>query len=380
MFPKHAEAVVAGHKSWLWPQTDPFIATDSYRFQTPFICSDTSISNAEILTLLQHETRWTKPFFFPSKPCDQEKRESGLFWALFSPLYITIVKFSPWITWGMFYHKLLLLLNAKMWISQRMLKTKYFTHNIQDFGLGSIWTPTWDKVQSFIQQEEKCSLCLPMFVMIYIIPTGFFLSFLFFWLGKHESIAFVKACTNMMPVCAAVTWYLLLPSCDHCGCDGGSPALTRHKNIENRERKGLSTDLCRWKTGWNTHCLLLRGGLKFIWSQIVQLNKDGAGKLLQFCCFSTARCEKKHTAYLKLLSNARITHFKASVKLPVGWACCWEHAGGARGAAVPLGYTSAGWSCCELHYPWICMSIWPLVRDSELCLFLSWELGGSFPG
>lgn len=65
------------------------------------------------------------------------------------------------------------------------------------------------------------------FVMIYIIPTGFFLSFLFFWLGKHESIAFVKACTNIMPVSVAVTWYLLLPSCDHSGCDGGSPALTQ---------------------------------------------------------------------------------------------------------------------------------------------------------
>lgn len=86
LFPKYAEAVVAGHRSWLRTQTDPFITTDSCRSQEPFLCSDTCISNAEILALLQGETRWTKPFFsFFQVNRVTKKRESGLFWALFFP-------------------------------------------------------------------------------------------------------------------------------------------------------------------------------------------------------------------------------------------------------------------------------------------------------
>lgn len=192
-----------------------------------------------------------------------------------------------------------------------------------------------------------------------------------------------RSAQRWWPVSVAVVCYLLLPSLDHSGCDGGSPApIQAQESEENRARKGLSTDLCRWKeTGWNTHYLLLWGGFKFTWSQIVWMNKDGAEELFQFCCFSRARrCESKGTAYPSLPSNARITHgrsCKASVRLPAGWACCWEDA---AGAAVPSGSPSATRSCYELHYPWICTGIWPLVRDSEQCLFLSWEPKGNFPG
>lgn len=37
------------------------------------------------------------------------------------------------------------------------------------------------------------------------------------------------------------------------------------------------------------------------------------------------------------------------------------------------------WYCCEKHYPQLRMSIWSLVRDSELCFNLHLQLRGSLP-
>lgn len=222
---------MAGHRSWLWTQTDPFITTDSCRSQNPFLCSDTCISNAEILALLQGETRWTKPFFFPPVNHVTKKKENQVSSKNLFLLSITIAAFAPWITWGMLYHKLLLLPNAKVWVTQRMLKTKYFKHNIQRFWLAQCLESHLRQSAEDLFNRKKSAHCVSLYARVchvYIIPTRFFLSFLLFWLGKYESRAPVKVCTKMMAcVCcsgllSAVTlswsqWVWWWESCSHPG-------------------------------------------------------------------------------------------------------------------------------------------------------------------
>ena len=137
---------------------------------------------------------------------------------------------------------------------------------------------------------------------------------------------------------------------------------------------------CDKETSQDTPCLLFREALKLVWSQAVQMNKAGAGELFQFCCFSTfARgCENIPTAYPGLRSNASKSS-RAGVVIPVQgclrWlglflgACwyCWWCRLYPWWAPLPAPLRRPRWYCYEQHYPQICMRIWALVRDSELC-------------